>query len=115
VRMHVIDPLEDILALDPARANQVPAAMRTIAEEGAGAVVMIRDTSPTAVSDRLRPRGPSPKELRHYGVGAQILQALGVQEMVMLTNSPAPRVVGIDGYGITITETRRIPVTGPGT
>ncbi|MEL6774677.1 MAG: 3,4-dihydroxy-2-butanone-4-phosphate synthase [Pseudomonadota bacterium] len=114
VRMHVIDPLEDILALDPERAGQVPAAMRAIAAEGRGAVVMIRDTSPTAVSDRLRPRGTSPKELRHYGVGAQILQALGVQEMVMLTNSPAPRVVGLEGYDITITETRRLSAPADG-
>ncbi|MEL7138009.1 MAG: hypothetical protein AAFP67_03120, partial [Pseudomonadota bacterium] len=58
---------------------------------------------------RLRPRGASPKELRHYGVGAQVLQALGVSEMVMLTNSPAPKVVGLEGYGITITDTRPIP------
>ncbi|MEO1276256.1 MAG: 3,4-dihydroxy-2-butanone-4-phosphate synthase, partial [Pseudomonadota bacterium] len=114
VRMHVIDPLEDILALDPERAGQVPAAMRAIAAEGRGAVVMIRDTSPTAVSDRLRPRGTSPKELRHYGVGAQILQALGIQEMVMLTNSPAPRVVGLEGYDITITETRRLSAPADG-
>ncbi|MEO1317464.1 MAG: 3,4-dihydroxy-2-butanone-4-phosphate synthase, partial [Pseudomonadota bacterium] len=72
-------------------------------------IVMLRDTSPTAISDRLRPRGASPKELRHYGVGAQVLQALGVSEMVMLTNSPAPKVVGLEGYGIKITDTRPIP------
>ncbi|MEO1318768.1 MAG: 3,4-dihydroxy-2-butanone-4-phosphate synthase, partial [Pseudomonadota bacterium] len=99
VRMHVLDPLDDILALDPTRATQVPDAMAAIAAEGRGAIVMLRDTSPTAISDRLRPRGASPKELRHYGVGAQVLQALGVSEMVMLTNSPAPKVVGLEGYG----------------
>ncbi|MEL6265471.1 MAG: 3,4-dihydroxy-2-butanone-4-phosphate synthase [Pseudomonadota bacterium] len=109
VRMHVLDPLEDILALSPERADQVPAAMEAIAAEGRGAVVMIRDTAPTAISDRLRPRGPSPKELRQYGVGAQILQALGIEEMVMLTNSPLPRVVGLEGYGISIVDTRPIP------
>ncbi|MEL6575480.1 MAG: 3,4-dihydroxy-2-butanone-4-phosphate synthase [Pseudomonadota bacterium] len=109
VRMHVLDPLDDILALDPKRATQVPDAMAAIAEEGRGAVVMLRDTSPTAISDRLRPRGASPKELRQYGVGAQVLQALGVSEMIMLTNSPAPKVVGLEGYGITITDTRPIP------
>ncbi|MEL6765962.1 MAG: 3,4-dihydroxy-2-butanone-4-phosphate synthase [Pseudomonadota bacterium] len=109
VRMHVLDPLDDILALDPKRATQVPDAMAAIAEEGRGAIVMLRDTSPTAISDRLRPRGASPKELRQYGVGAQVLQALGVSEMIMLTNSPAPKVVGLEGYGITITDTRPIP------
>ncbi|MEO1458319.1 MAG: hypothetical protein AAFV49_12280 [Pseudomonadota bacterium] len=114
VRMHVLDPLEDILALDPARARQVPDAMAAIAEAGRGAVVMLRDTSPNAISDRLRPRGASPKELRHYGVGAQILQALGVRELIMLTNSPTPRLVGLEGYGISILEARPIPRRGAG-
>ncbi|MEM8818304.1 MAG: 3,4-dihydroxy-2-butanone-4-phosphate synthase [Pseudomonadota bacterium] len=109
VRMHVLDPLEDILALDPTRFSQVPDAMEAVAEEGRGAVVMLRDTSPNAISDRLRGRSVSPKELRQYGVGAQVLQALGVSEMIMLTNSPAPKVVGLEGYGITIVDTRPIP------
>ncbi|MEM1383972.1 MAG: 3,4-dihydroxy-2-butanone-4-phosphate synthase [Pseudomonadota bacterium] len=108
VRMHVLDPLEDILALNPERWQQVPNAMAAIAAEGRGAVIVIRDTSPSAISDRLRPRGASPKELRHYGVGAQILGALGVREMILLTNSPAPKVVGLDGYDITITDVRPI-------
>ncbi|MEM6972458.1 MAG: 3,4-dihydroxy-2-butanone-4-phosphate synthase [Pseudomonadota bacterium] len=109
VRMHVLDPLEDVLALNPERAGQVPNAMRAIADEGTGALIMIRDTSSNAISDRLTPRQTSPKELRQYGVGAQILQALGVSEMVMLTNSPLPKVVGLEGFGITITDTRAIP------
>ncbi|MEM7497299.1 MAG: 3,4-dihydroxy-2-butanone-4-phosphate synthase [Pseudomonadota bacterium] len=109
VRMHVLDPLDDVLALDTKRATQVPDAMAAIAAEGRGAIVMLRDTSPTAISDRLRPRGAGPKELRQYGVGAQVLQALGVSEMIMLTNSPAPKVVGLEGYGITIVDTRPIP------
>ncbi|MEO0623919.1 MAG: 3,4-dihydroxy-2-butanone-4-phosphate synthase [Pseudomonadota bacterium] len=106
VRMHVIDPLEDILALNPARWQQVPDAMRIIAEEGRGAVVLLRDLSPTAISDRLRGTGASPKELRQYGVGAQILSGLGVTQLIMLTNSPAPKVVGLEGYGIEIVDTR---------
>ena len=108
VRMHVLDPLEDILALNPDRWQQVPDSMATIAEEGRGAIVILRDTSPTAVSDRLRGRCASPKELRQYGVGAQILGALGMSKLIMLTNSPAPKVVGLDGYGISIVGTRQI-------
>ncbi|MEM7507452.1 MAG: 3,4-dihydroxy-2-butanone-4-phosphate synthase [Pseudomonadota bacterium] len=107
-RMHVLDPLEDVIALNPDRWQQVPDAMATIAEEGRGAVVILRDGSPNAVSDRLRPRGTSPKELRQYGVGAQILASLGITQMIMLTNSPAPRIVGLEGYDLTITGTRPI-------
>ncbi|MEM1343536.1 MAG: 3,4-dihydroxy-2-butanone-4-phosphate synthase [Pseudomonadota bacterium] len=111
VRMHVLDPLDDVLALNPVRAGQVPGAMRAIAEEGRGAVVLLRDLSPTAVSDRLRGRTASPKELRQYGLGAQILSSLGVSRLILLTNSPQPKVVGLDGYGIEIVDTRAIPAS----
>ena len=67
--------------------------MATIAAEGRGAIVLLRDMSPHALSTKLSGGGASPKELRQYGVGAQILGALGVSEMIMLTNSPAPKVV----------------------
>ena len=108
-RMHVLDPLEDVIALNEDRWQQVPNSMAAIAAEGRGAVVILRDLSPTAVSDRLRPRGSSPKELRQYGVGAQILSSLGIHELIMLTNSPAPKLVGLDGYDIAIVEARPIP------
>ena len=108
VRMHVLDPLDDVLAAHPERAGQVPAAMRQIAAEGRGCVVLLRDLSPTMLTDRLRPRETSPKELRQYGVGAQILSALGISEMILLTNSPARRIVGLEGYGLSVVETRAI-------
>ena len=107
-RMHVIDPLEDLAGLNPDRWQQVPDAMATIAEEGRGVVVLLTDTSPTALSDHLTKRGSSPRELRQYGLGAQILSTLGIHEMILLTNSPMPKVVGLEGYGLTITDTRPI-------
>jgi 3,4-dihydroxy 2-butanone 4-phosphate synthase/GTP cyclohydrolase II len=54
----------------------------------------------------------SPGRLRQYGIGAQILNALGLHEMVLLTNSPIPRVVGLEGYGLSITGTRPIAPKG---
>ncbi|MEM9046922.1 MAG: 3,4-dihydroxy-2-butanone-4-phosphate synthase [Pseudomonadota bacterium] len=108
-RIHVMDPLEDVIALNPDRWGQVPNAMSAIAAEGRGAVIILRDPSPNAVSDRLRPRGASPKELRQYGVGASIVVSLGISELIMLTNSPAPKVVGLDGYDLSIVDTRAIP------
>ena len=53
----------------------------------------------------------SPHRLRQYGIGAQILTALGLSELVILTNSPNPRPVGLEGYGLTITGVRPIPAT----
>ncbi len=110
VRMHQLDPLEDVLALAGGHWRQAPSAMRAIAEEGRGALVLLRDMSPDLVSRRLKEGAhDAPKRLRQYGVGAQILAALGVTEMTLLTNSPKPDVVGLDAYGLRITGARPIP------
>ncbi len=110
VRMHALNPLDDLIALNAARAHQLPDAMREIGREGRGVVVLLRDMGGDTISARLKEKPPaSPHALRQYGVGAQILGALGVTEMILLTNSPAKKVVGLEGYGLSILETRPIP------
>ena len=105
VRMHAANPLDDMLALRPGRAGQLGNAMREIGREGRGVVVLLRDMSAKLDIDDTA----SPQTLRQYGLGAQILGALGIHEMILLTNSPSPRVVGLDGYELTIAGTRPIP------
>jgi 3,4-dihydroxy 2-butanone 4-phosphate synthase / GTP cyclohydrolase II len=46
-------------------------------------------------------------DLRHYGIGAQILVDLGVKQMKLLTNNPR-KIVGLDGYGLSVVE--RVPL-----
>ena len=48
-----------------------------------------------------------PADLRHYGIGAQILADLGVRNMKLLTNNPK-KVVGLESYGLHLTE--RVPI-----
>ncbi len=44
-----------------------------------------------------------PSDLRHYGLGAQILADLGVKQIRLLTNNPR-KIVGLEGYGLSVNE-----------
>ena len=105
VRMHALDPMLDIAGTGhTGRADEFRDAMTMVVEEGRGVVVLLRDTAM-----KLDPEeGSSPKTLRQYGLGAQILSSLGLSKLVLLTNSPTPKVVGLDAYGLEIVGTRKI-------
>ncbi len=105
VRMHQLNPLEDVLGIGEGHAGDLRGAMRLIAEAGRGVVVLLRDTQMKLALDE----HGSPQTLRQYGLGAQILAALGLHRLELVTNSPLPKVVGLDAYGLAITGTREIP------
>jgi 3,4-dihydroxy 2-butanone 4-phosphate synthase/GTP cyclohydrolase II len=46
-------------------------------------------------------------DLRDYGVGAQLLRDLGIHKMRLMTNNPK-KIVGLEGYGLIVTE--RVPI-----
>lgn len=103
VRMHAASPCDDMLGLKPGRSDELRNAMRMIAAEGRGVVVLLRDMVPGIGLDAA-PEG----KLKQYGLGAQILAALGLNELVLLSNSPEPNVIGLDGYGLSIVDTKQI-------
>jgi 3,4-dihydroxy 2-butanone 4-phosphate synthase/GTP cyclohydrolase II len=108
-RMHGMDPMLDVVGTGGAgRRNEFGDAMQMIADAGRGVLVLLRD-----VDHEIDPEGETaPKTLRQYGVGAQILSSLGLHEITLLTNSPLPKVVGLDAYGLEITGTRKISDIG---
>jgi 3,4-dihydroxy 2-butanone 4-phosphate synthase/GTP cyclohydrolase II len=109
VRMHALDPMLDVVGTGPkGRADEFQCAMQAVADEGRGVVVLLRDTSMKLdVGDEV-----SPKTLRQYGLGAQILSSLGLSKLTLLTNSPTPKVVGLEAYGLEIVGTRKISELG---
>ena len=109
VRMHAMDPMLDIVGIGPrGRADEFGAAMKMVAEEGRGVVVLLRDTAMKIENND----NTSPSTLRQYGLGAQILSSLGLSKLELLTNSPTPKVVGLEAYGLEITSTRKISELG---
>ncbi|SLN67878.1 Riboflavin biosynthesis protein RibBA [Roseivivax jejudonensis] len=109
VRMHAMDPMLDVVGTGPeGRADEFRDAMRAVEAEGRGVVVLLRDTAMKLDV----PDSVSPKTLRQYGLGAQILSSLGLSKLVLLTNSPTPKVVGLEAYGLEIVGTRKISELG---
>ncbi len=51
-----------------------------------------------------------PADLRDYGIGAQILADLGLHSIRLLTNNPR-KIVGLEGYGLKVTE--QVPLEVP--
>ena len=104
--------------------DQLQQAMRQVAQEGKGVVLYMRQEGrgigllsklqayklqqeeglDTVEANQRLGFGP---DLRHYGIGAQILLDLGIRQIRLLTNNPK-KVVGLEGYGLRIVD--RVPI-----
>jgi 3,4-dihydroxy 2-butanone 4-phosphate synthase/GTP cyclohydrolase II len=111
-RVHATNTLDDILGAGGHRETLVHKAMDIIGREGRGVIVLIRESRPDAISSRLtreeKPEQSGQQRLIEYGIGAQILLDLGVHEMVLLSNSPARKIVGLEGYGLKVVGHRSL-------
>jgi 3,4-dihydroxy 2-butanone 4-phosphate synthase/GTP cyclohydrolase II len=111
VRMHAINIFSDILGYAPFERDILGEAMRIVADEGRGVVVILRQNRPSFVTDALTGRVPEDidrRRVKEYGVGAQILLDLGVTDMVLLTDTPEKKIVALGGYGLNVVGTHPI-------
>ena len=123
VRMHSLNVMEDVLGDQSGSrgGGELQSAMRSIADKGRGVVVVMREPTSTALSEKIRSKiksatseGGTENELRDYGVGAQILLDLGIKEMILLTNSEQT-VIGLKGYGLSILKRQTTSSVGMNT
>ncbi|HEY6049004.1 MAG TPA: 3,4-dihydroxy-2-butanone-4-phosphate synthase [Sphingomicrobium sp.] len=113
VRMHSLDLFADVLGESGPKSGLLQAAMRMIEDEGSGVVVALHAAAPGSLSRSIDIRAGQPAEIgdavRGYGTGAQILAALGIHDMILLSNT-RHSPVGLSGYGLAIVEERPIKV-----
>lgn len=102
VRMHQFDFATDVL-----EARTIDQAMADLsAHDGPAVMVILRDPDPQALSKRFGTTclsGTSGRDLRDYGIGAQILLDLGVRDIIGLSNSK-PKLNALEGYGLSILQ-----------
>jgi 3,4-dihydroxy 2-butanone 4-phosphate synthase/GTP cyclohydrolase II len=123
--MHSRDLMGDVFqSVEYPSYRLIEQSMQRIAEEGRGVLVYMHQTGlgfgletlpgggqrivPHAKEVPRDGAGPGERRLQYQaGIGAQILRDLGLHEIRLLTNHPR-KVVGLDGFGITIVE--QVPV-----
>ena len=111
VRMHALDLMADLLGeVSEKRAgDELATAMAAIATAGRGVVVVLRESSASSLSATISQKlslandAARGRELRDYGVGAQILADLGIQKMILLSDK-RPNVVSLEGYDLEIVD-----------
>ena len=103
-RTHAMHEASDILGIGSKPTRELPRAMEIIAEEGRGIVCLFRQPRKTLYANE----EDGPRTIKQTGLGAQILSKLGVHELILLTDSPETKYIGLDAYGLTIAGTRPI-------
>jgi len=114
VRVHIQDTLSDVVGVMDSRLGwPLRATIKLIAEEGCGVIIILRpEEQPREFMNVLRvleqpekdivTRGGGATELRTFGTGAQILRALGIKRMRVLS---APKQMhALSGFGLEVVE-----------
>jgi len=119
-RVHRESVLADVFDCGSMGARDtLESSLKMIAAEGAGVLIYLQKPAPRLENEVRLLAGEAPKrsaiergaiglpkDLREYGIGAQILLDLGVSRLRLISNTPS-RIKGIFGYGIEVVD--RVP------
>jgi len=115
VRVHVQNPLSDVVSIHrPDFGMPLRTALAEIDASGAGLVLVLGSHMDDAATLRLLQQIPEPaihangdnrrsRELRTYGIGAQIIADLGIRKMRVLS-APWKKLTGLAGFGLEVVE-----------
>lgn len=126
VRVHSANPLADIFGSQRSDKTGLLQQSLKLVDKSAKGVVLYMDQMSrefnimdqiTAIKlqddgltkNEIRMKLGSKMDSRDYGVGAQILRALGIRKLKLLTNNPVKRV-GLNSFGLEMTEEVPIPI-----
>lgn len=126
VRVQSIDMPADLIGLVLSGGGaEMRAAFDLINEEGKGVFVyLLRSVRGSTLAKRLERisekdqtapryhRVGTRLDLREFGIGAQILKAVGIKQFRLMSNHEV-RIVGLEGFGLKVTERVPLPVRAP--
>jgi 3,4-dihydroxy 2-butanone 4-phosphate synthase/GTP cyclohydrolase II len=112
VRVQQEAVLADVFTAVPQRID-LRHCLARIAEAGEGVLLVVNDVANRSLPSQLvalggtdhrpQPRAAGTMDLREYGIGAQVLHALGVRKMRLLTGSDRP-ITALSGHGLEVVE-----------
>lgn len=108
VRVHRQNELRDLFGSSPQTPNSIlDLSLQKIASENKGVLIYIHSKDqiqiPNHKNKKTRPSPSDKMDLRDYGVGAQILTALDLKRIRLMTSEPR-KVIGLDGFDLEIVE-----------
>ena len=109
VRMHKLDITKDIFEEKNIFGHEISKSFKIIEKKGRGAIVLINSDMTPKIQKIFKRRDEEDRklELREYGVGAQILLELGLQKIILLSNSNK-KIIALDGFDLEIVSQEKI-------
>ncbi len=109
VRMHKLDITKDIFEEKNIFGDEISKSFKIIEKRGSGAIVLINSDMAPNIQKIFKRRNLEDHklELREYGVGAQILLELGLQKIILLSNSNK-KIIALNGFDLEIVSQEKI-------